>query len=157
MINISKIYHITSTHLNLAGTFTCSKNDRSIYFLGVYRPPDSNKLNFVQELEQHISLITTTNVIVIGYMNINILNQSDKYVQAYDVMFATHGFINYIRSETREEFRSDKLCRSCIDHIYVRSKLVEITSAIYISKFSDHYMTAIALHCDDYDCTASTK
>jgi predicted Holliday junction resolvase-like endonuclease len=116
------------------------ENKIQLYLLVVYRPPHGSKTRFVNELEDIIVKVADENVVILGDINLDLKQDSDKVVQEYQNVLSSNGFISCITGITREEYRADKLSSSCIDHMFVRSKASDLRSAIFRSKISDHYM-----------------
>jgi hypothetical protein len=125
-------------------TLTLSDRRTKIDILAIYRPPDLSKCNFVLELESYLENSKTDNCVVIGDVNLNLLDEEDNTVQNYENALSAHGFIKCIKGATREEFSGGILHSSCIDHVYLRSNINKILSAIITTKISDHYL--IGLH-----------
>lgn len=131
---------------NLCGLLTMPDNT-NIYLLSIYRPPNLNKTKFVNELESFIIDNTYDNIVIMGDMNLNLLDEAADWVQKYESILSANGFRKCIEGVTREEYKLDKLSKSCIDHIFVKCKnVVFLNSAIYITKVTDHYMTMVDVH-----------
>ena len=130
---------------NICGVLTV-ENSIKILLLAVYRPPSNNKLGFINELKELCRNIKFKNVILIGDVNLNLLDPNDISVQAYEDVLAVNGFLKCINGITREEFLGDKLVSSCLDHIFIRSGAKQVNSVIYKTKISDHYLVACALN-----------
>jgi Reverse transcriptase (RNA-dependent DNA polymerase) len=128
---------------SISGILTTNK-DVKISLLVIYRPPSKSKKSFVEELDETICGIKNQNVILIGDTNLNLLDAGDKVVNDYEGLMAAYGFFKCINDVTREERRADKVVRSCLDHIFVRSRLkeIQIRSAVYTTKISDHFLVA---------------
>ena len=109
--------------------------------LAIYRPPKFNKALFVKEIERIIEKHSGENFVVIGDTNLDILKENETIVQNYETILAVNGFYKCISGTTREEILAGNLTQSCIDHIYIRSKLANtINSVVVKTKISDHYL-----------------
>jgi hypothetical protein len=91
--------------------------DYNIY--AIYRPPSSSKAKFLEELENNL-LGKEGNCILIGDINLDLLDSSDSFVEKYENKLAISGFMKKINKATREEYYNDKLSSTCIDHIFVK-------------------------------------
>lgn len=125
-------------------------NDEQIYLISMYRPPrinnQSNISQFMDELRNLFhSLPKSTKVIYCGDININILNKHDNNVLIYENLLAEFGFIKCINDVTRREIIRGKVVESCLDHIYIRSPMASIDSAVIKHKISDHYYISAAI------------
>ena len=59
---------------------------------------------------------------------------------------AQFGFEQCINSVTREEIRLDMITESCIDHIFIKSDMInECRSAVIKHKIADHYIIACSI------------
>lgn len=105
----------------------------------IYRPPKNNVNEFVIELDKTINTVKNKqDIIIIGDMNINILNQNITTTK-YKEMISSNGLHCVINEITREDLI--KRSSSCIDHMHVRhNKINTQTYATVIkSNISDHY------------------
>lgn len=110
-----------------------------------YRPPNSNKNIFMDELEAMLTEIKCKNVIFIGDININICNKLDLNVMTYRNLLSTYGYDELIKDYTREEIVREKLIKSCLDHIYIRTYNNESEGIVIKHKISDHYIIGIKI------------
>jgi Reverse transcriptase (RNA-dependent DNA polymerase) len=130
---------------NICGILTV-ENSIKIFLLAVYRPPSNSKSEFINELKEICNKIKFKNAILIGDVNLNLLDPDDISVHAYEDVLAVNGFFKCINGATREEHLGDKFVSSCIDHIFIRSSAKHVNSVIYKTKISDHYLVACALN-----------
>jgi hypothetical protein len=114
-----------------------------IRVLAVYRPPNSSRLLFTDEIKKYLQSDTYVNSIVLGDINLDLNNNGDHDVSNYEQTFAANGFTKCISANTREEVLTGNITSSCIDHIFVRSKATQINSVVVKSKISDHYITGV--------------
>jgi hypothetical protein len=120
----------------------------------IYRQPSLIKKKFVKELNKLMtSLKKSDNVLIVGDINIDILYENnlgadnvlkDKYLN----IMALNGFTAKIDSPTREEIYGDKITKSCIDHMFFKSKDINCNGACIEKKLADHYYTAVRLEVD---------
>lgn len=148
--NMYSKHEIIHFKLNIKG--------KIIHILAVYRPPDTNKAEFIRQIELELVKINDKeNVVLIGDINIDISKEnnvyvnsycdilaneeSDIYVNMYCNMLANQGLHNCIFSYTREEIKQGIVYRSLIDHAYVRIGGLLKSSVIKL-QMSDHYAIA---------------
>ncbi|CAN7975892.1 unnamed protein product [Ixodes persulcatus] len=115
----------------------------TVSLLALYRPPSSNVLKFLDEL--NISLTNfgpNDKICLVGDFNIDILNSTRSSVCDYLTLLSNHGLAPLIQAPTREESLNKKLVFSCIDHINVRSSGVSAKSSVISQKLADHYFVA---------------
>jgi hypothetical protein len=132
-------------------SLSLNRNNVSFALLAIYRPPNKNKSIFINDLETH--LLGNGNLIVIGDMNIDLLDTTDNNVLDYIALLAAFGLDTCIDDPTREEMRNDTLTSTCIDHIFIRYRNKnKASSVIYKTKLSDHYLVGISIsntQCDE--------
>lgn len=114
-----------------------SLHEESFSILALYRSPSLNVKQFVEEISAIASLpILIDHQIIIGDVNLNILDDGSNITNEYISALHSNGFLSYINHPTREA----KLSATCIDHIFVRSKRSSTLSAgILKSSTTDHY------------------
>lgn len=103
---------------NLTGEIILSNNVR-IFFSAFYRPPNTSKSRFVNEFDNFISNVKFKRCIIIGDMNLDLLDDADRYVQLYENIMYANGFYKCTDSATREEMSNDILSSTCLDNIYI--------------------------------------
>ena len=122
----------------------------------VYRPPSTNDVNFVRDIEDHFTNKLENQIeIFLGDTNINICDSSNnEIVSLYQSTLSRFGFSPYITCPTRVTTTTT----SCIDHIYVRKKLkissLKYQSFVLNSDLTDHYPIVLNIvikkpHADD--------
>lgn len=116
-----------------------------IYIIGIYRPPDSNKLNFINEIEINILEKNYDKLVFCGDININMLNVNDYTVIQYETKMGEYGLTNQINLITREEITNQKVVASCLDHFFTKLPKISSESAVIKSKISDHYPIGLIL------------
>lgn len=113
----------------------------NLNFFAIYRSPKSNNVSsFLYSLEKNI-VDTTKDLIIIGDINIDILNEASPHTSKYLNLMGLHGLIPYINLPTRVT----PTTKTCIDHIMVRTKRTA-KSIIFESTVTDHYSTILELH-----------
>lgn len=127
--------------------FTITTQSRySAVLCAIYRPPSCSKNLFITELETTLRNVDVKNhdLFLLGDMNIDL--KSDKpLTHKYINMLSEFGLVGGISEHTRIEFHKGKLTKSCIDHIYARSRTQDLFTAALGSTLADH--RAVALAC----------
>ena len=117
----------------------------------VYRPPNKDKMEFLKEFEEKIlsnSSINRENFIIIGDMNINLLETEDNNVNDYEDLMSSNGLQRGLFTPTRVEISGvkNKISTSCIDHIYYKHSINEnVKTAVVLHKITDHYLIFISV------------
>ena len=108
----------------------------------IYRQPSADVTEFLDDLEQLISITSFASThIILGDINIDTLNQSnDEYLN----LLATYCFTNAITIPTHYFKPSNKW--TCIDHILMNLCEYTITSGTISSDFSDHLPSFAFIH-----------
>lgn len=120
--------------------------NKIIDIIAIYRPPEFNKVIFSNELTWLLSNIGKHHeIILIGDINIDLLKMNENPVSNYQNLLAEQGLGRCIYGITREAMKNGIHVKSCIDHIYVRTKS-EVMSSIVHTHVSDHYMIAMTLY-----------
>lgn len=121
-------------------------NDTKTEIVAIYRPPDQNIRQFIEDLALLLGKINHLNdVILIGDINIDLLLLENGDVNNYLNMLSENGLVRCVYGVTREEIRNGKHIKSCIDHIFIRTGN-RISSAIVHTHISDHYMVATSIY-----------
>lgn len=128
----------------------------------IYRRPDTNKLKYITSLKNlfrsNDKRVNHTKI-YLGDINIDILDlenkETDKFeqnmVDKYENIMAKNGFEKLINSPTRVEIVKKKnkeefiVNKSCIDHIYIKTKSWIVKGFTIEEKIADHYFTACCL------------
>lgn len=84
-----------------------------------------------------LSTLIQSNIIIMGDLNIDILNEDDNNIVEYLNCLSLYGFQSFINHPTRV----NNISSTCIDHLFIKSKLGNISSGIYMSDISDHFLT----------------
>ncbi|KAI5708706.1 hypothetical protein M8J76_001545 [Diaphorina citri] len=140
--------------------------DKRLTILTMYRSPSGNNApRFIEELDQYLSQLTCDRCLLVGDLNINILDQNMTNM-GHDYLDILHGH-NYIPTITkptrvkinkRQDGQTFKT-ESCIDHTMYKSRNInEIRSSIIQTNISDHYSIATKLNLNfDKQTTPTTK
>ena len=141
----------------LVGNIKIAKEELKILLL--YRPPNCSISLFITELKHFLQKLKPTDeALIIGDININLLQQSNSNVTLYENILSESGFSKQIQGITREEFRNECLTQSCLDHIYIKSNK-NYSSAIIDHKLADHYLigTFIEMECTNKESKITKK
>lgn len=126
----------------IAGKFTA--NSYSLFLCAVYRPPNTNKKLFVQELDITLNRFTCSDCVVLGDINVNLKTETPINKAYLDVMYG-HGLSCGITDFTRIEELQNKTTKTCIDHIFVRSRMRDVYCAALGTVLADHRLTTVTL------------
>lgn len=114
---------------------------------GIYRPPSTRLDIFLQDLESLVlSLSMNDNEVILGDLNINILDEDDLHVTQYLNIMSLGGFLQCINKPTRVSINSS----TCIDHIFLKiknynTKINDLKSAVLRSALTDHYFVVLSV------------
>ncbi|CAN7952096.1 unnamed protein product [Ixodes pacificus] len=87
-------------------------------------------------------MVPTDKLCIVGDINIDLLKPFKSAVCDYLNILANYGIDSVIQTPTREEYLSDQMVSSCIDHINIRNSGVPILSAVIKYKLEDRYFVA---------------
>lgn len=127
-----------------------TKSGFPTYLCAVYRPPDLNKYLFCSELTTIINRSSLrNNYILIGDMNIDLKLNNNIQSQYLNSLFEL-GFECGINQYTRMEKKGNIICKSCIDHIFIRSvdhriKNSIVKTAVINNAIADHFITGLTV------------
>lgn len=112
----------------------------------IYRPPNANPHKYIEELQALLNkYINEKHLVLVGDINIDITQESQRTVSDYLNLLAEHGLYNVIKDYTREEYSGSKISKSCIDHIILRLSNQRHTSGVIKCKLADHYFVLLAV------------
>lgn len=110
-----------------------------VYVTGVYRPHKTDKIEFVSDVYKFLNACKRRkNHVVIGDMNINILDSSNT-VEDYLNNYCELEYRSYINSITRPQ-KEDENTGTCIDHLFVKNTNFNIKSYTVDRIITDHHM-----------------
>lgn len=93
-----------------------------------YRSPNSNTLSFLNDLSRYLENKQNANVnILLGDLNLNILNNNDNMVNQYTSLLNTHGFFSLYEDVTRPD------SQTCIDHVFLKTKVKKKHSILILT------------------------
>lgn len=123
-----------------------SKVDTTYTLCIIYRPPNLNTHKYIEELQLLLNkYMNDKHLILVGDINIDIFQESQRTVTDYLNLLAEHGLYNAINDYTREEFLGSKISKSCIDHIVLRLTNQRYTSGVVKYKLAGHYFVMLAV------------
>ncbi|KAG7299269.1 hypothetical protein JYU34_017830 [Plutella xylostella] len=126
-------------------------DQKDIHIVAVYRPPKTNKLKFTDELHNIIKKLPKySDVIVVGDTNINLLDETSCRAKIkYKNMLYSQGMDCLINDVTREEIVNGRVTRSCLDHLWVRSRRPVPAAHLLTTKIADHYLIGATISISD--------
>ncbi|CAN7949141.1 unnamed protein product, partial [Ixodes pacificus] len=140
--------HIKLKHAECLTLKLC-KNNFVVSPLAVYRPPSENVRNFLDELSASLeTMVPTDKLCIVGDINIDLLKPFKSAVCDSLIILANYGIDSVIQTPTREEYLSNQMVSSCIDHINIRNSGVPILSAVINHKLADHYFVACRIYAE---------
>ena len=116
-------------------------HDDKYKLLAIYRTHEKSQNDFVHDLDPILSSLNVQNLIILGDMNLDILNESLPVKNDYLNVMYKHGLVSCINEHTRVTDNS----ASCIDHIFVRSARNDISSYLIKHMITDHFATAVSV------------
>lgn len=122
------------------------------YICAIYRPPSESKHLFVKEISNILSnsSIKSCDTYLLGDVNID-LKTYDTIREYYVSSMSECGLTSAISDYTRIETRGNNTTRSCIDHIFTRTRSLDLYSAALGTVMADHRM--LVLSCVGFDPT----
>ena len=136
--------NIKTNHFEcLTGKITTTCN-YSANLCAVYRPPSNCKHLFIDELQRTIDKYDSSmDFYLLGDTNID--TKSDSPVKhRYINMLSSRGLECGISDYTRIETIKNKVTKSCIDHIYARSRTQHLYTAALATVLADHRAIVVA-------------
>lgn len=133
------------------------RNVFNYYISCCYRPPSCSADDYVESLAlylENFQTLSCQNVvhILLGDINIDISSIFDEnenkivpsHVTDYLNLLASNGFLSAINTYSRVSLNS----KSCIDHIFVKSKFSvdRMVGVVFASSITDHYSTALCIN-----------
>lgn len=110
--------------------------------LAVYRSPSHHDItDFLADLSQFYDSIVGQKCVCLGDFNINTLPPMHHQLDDYLNVLSEFGMRMGIKSATRENMESI----TCIDHIIVSNFGNPLTTIVFQTAITDHYMTIIAI------------
>lgn len=150
IIYVRNILHFTTsktaTHHceSLIGKLT-TVNKTTYTLCALYRPPHLSKNKFITELQKVLnSHVNSENFILMGDVNIDLKSMNSIRYDYVNMLYGC-GLVCGISEYTRIELKSELISKSCIDHIFARSRSQDMYSAALCTTLADHRM--IVLSC----------
>lgn len=124
--------------------------NNSIVIVSIYRSPSYNNTEvFLQSLDNVLQKLQKyKNILVVGDMNINIVeNSTDRRAADYIELMASHGLLASHNFPTRQ--------MSCLDHIFLKTTQNAL-SLVVKNSITDHYSLVVALKGQNYKKNTNT-
>lgn len=119
-------------------------DNTDVELLAIYRPPSLCPLQFNNSLQNFLQTNNqkSTITIIVGDINIDISGDSEL-AQEYLNILGEYGYLSTINSHTRVQGNT----ASCLDHIFIKTKLPydNFLSAILKITITDHYPTILQI------------
>lgn len=117
----------------------------------VYTPPDANKDNFIEILEQYL---TNAPTIILGDVNMNLLNPSAYCIKYLDTIISSNYFIlNNVNKDYPTRLYNNSIIEgTIIDHIISNIEDIKYSLQYQNTYLSDHKLLHFIMNC-----TTSTK
>ena len=127
-------------------TVSFSVNKIQYHIMGVYRPPNGNFTNFIQEFDKIINQANKHESLlhVIGDFNVNLLNHSTKIATTYLDSVFSNGLLPVISRPTHFQ----GINPTCIDHMLTNKIDDIITSGIIPYNITHHMPTFSTVNID---------
>ena len=122
----------------------CYQNE-NYTMLCIYRLHAFSKSVYMDEISQILSKFNNCNLILIGDINIDILNTSDKDVENYLFLMASNG----LKCNIKEPTRVTPASSTCIDHIFSRfgkNNKFNFCGSVLDYKITDHRMIVLEIN-----------
>ncbi|KAH9631137.1 hypothetical protein HF086_001072 [Spodoptera exigua] len=133
---------------------TLNMKNTCLNIIALYRPPKTNKMQFISETEKLIQEIPRNeNIIIVGDININLSGVNDRcYASKYKDCLCELGLMCVIPDTevTREAIVAGEKETACIDHAWVRAgQLRECVSCVIECPISDHHMIGVEISLEN--------
>lgn len=125
--------HFENITLNLT-----TQSNYSAILCAIYRPPNYSKRLFVEEVKRVTKQMNTSNdLYLLGDINID-LKSDNPIKHTYSNTLHNLGLVCGITEYTRIEQYKGSISKTCIDHIFVRSRTQDLFTAVVGTKLADH-------------------
>lgn len=112
---------------------------KNIVIVAICRNRDGDIERFADQICAHFRPHSNAQCLLIGDMNINLLDDTNGQVISYMACLEQSGFVSLIDCATRVQGDS----RSCIDHIFFRKYVTSCMVGVIESSITDHFSTVI--------------
>lgn len=117
--------------------------------MGIYKSPTLKEIDFIADMEDYLNQVDPRNnveQIIIGDLNIDILDNTSRISTGYLDMLAINGFVPLINKPTRVTHTTS----TCIDHCFIKTNkaIDSILSGIIVSGITDHYPIIMTTQSD---------
>lgn len=147
-VHNSHKYDIQNVNTHYFESILCTITTQSSYvanICAIYRPPNLSKNLFVDELQTTLLQFNKfTDLYLLGDTNID-LKLDNPIKHKYNNALHSLGLLRGITDHTRIELANGHLRKSCIDHIYARSRSQDLFTAAIGTTLADH--RAVILAC----------
>lgn len=116
---------------------------QNFYIFSVYKAPDSNIDRFIDKLDNNI--LTIKNSIVVGDLNINLLQSRTSAVRNYIETITSNGFV-LLNKQTIEYATRIANSVSVIDHIFTDLLKFKYKFLVLDTSLSDHQMLILSIN-----------
>ena len=117
---------------------------------GIYRHPPGNVSHFVAALECVLHKFNTNRINVLaGDMNIDIIKFSNEDVMFHMSTLMSFKYLPYITVPSR----ITQLSTTCIDHIFMKDKVLNIMSGFFYCDITDYIPCFLSLKFEKYNRT----
>jgi len=120
-------------------------NNEFLNIFAIYRTHRFNREMFINELDNYFSMSNNLkafkNVLLIGDININLLEHSDV-VDKYKQLLAISGASGLVNEPTRITEQS----QTCLDHVYVKlanCNMIDLVAEVLDANITDHCMIRV--------------
>ena len=114
---------------------TTNSSSKNVIVGSIYRHPHDNHFEFLRDISERIECIQKKcHVVILGDININTKDNSDKNTQDYKNTLLSLGLRNTINLPTRITESSDTI----LDHIVTNVNAESIVSGVVTQDVSDH-------------------
>lgn len=122
-------------------SFLLKHKDINLFCTAIYRSPSKTEADkFVEGLETFLEQLGQSydHHMIVGDTNVNILDKNIGGLgHRYLDILHEGGFVQYLSGCTRRTPTSE----SCVDHMFLKSRICTMNSAIYTCSLTDHYCT----------------
>lgn len=120
-------------------------NHYTTHICAIYRPPKESKHLFITALKRSLcsDIFKHTDLFLLGDINID-LKSPNNICDYYKSSLAECGLMNAISDFTRIEKRAETITKSSIDHIFARSRSLDLYSAVLSTVMADHRMCVLS-------------